>query len=325
MTKETYIIIPTFGNEGSTIRCFESIGKHTDNYKIIWVDNGSGEDSINKVKDSLEANNVCYELISNKENLGFIGGTNAGIKKALGSDCGYIAFVNNDIEVYEGWLDRMKKVLDNDPKNGIVGPISSAGTGLQAVNTIPIQYSMIFGDLPRYKNNPQEYSEIIKNKYKGVSKEVFNNVAFFCTLLKRELVDDVGLLSEELGIGYFDDNDYCERALQKGWRIFLCADVFVFHNHGQTFKSKFTQEKKMEMFNRNKEIFEKKFNRGKYEKEIDELDDLNELRLFLKKKNFEIERLGAIIENNKIKNTCNERSFMFLRNIKNKIKKFLNV
>lgn len=280
---KTFIIIPTYNQEDSTIRCFDSISINTKDYEIIWIDNGSSFESHEKVKEFLDKKNISYKLIQNKENLGFVKAMNQGIKESLKNNCDFIAFMNNDVEVYFGWLDRLKKVLEKDDRNGIVGPISSNGTWMQSIDYLPMQYPDIFFDIPEYNNDPKAYSEIIEKKYDNLSKEVFFHIAFFCTLLKRSTVEDIGYLSEELGMGYFDDNDYCERALIKGWRIFICADVFVFHSHGETFKSKFSYDEKMKMFNQNKDIFEKKFNKGKYEKPIDNIENLGVLRLELKR------------------------------------------
>jgi len=281
--KKTCIIIPTYNQEESTIRCFDSVSKNTENYKIIWVDNGSDKKSVDKVKNFLDNESVPYKLIRNEKNLGFIKATNQGIKESLVSDCDYVVFMNNDIEVYSEWLDRIIKIANKDKKNGIIGPISSNGTWMQSIDYLPKQYPDIFSSIPKYKNNPEIYSNIVKNKYQGVTREIFSHVAFFCTLLKRETVEDVGYLSEELGMGYFDDNDYCERALRKGWKIFICADVFVLHSHGKTFKNKFSHDEKMKIYNKNKKIFEKKFNKGGYDKPIDEIDDIGELRLEVKR------------------------------------------
>lgn len=297
--KKTCIIITTYNQDDSTIRCIESISDHTKNYEIIWVDNGSGEESIKNVKSILESNNVPYRLISNKINLGFVKGTNQGIKEALRCECDYFAFVNNDIEVYEGWLDTLIGVAEQDEKIGIVGPISSVGTGLQAVNNLPHQYPDIFSDIPKYDNNPKDFSGIIKNRYSGVNKEILTNIAFFCALLRRSAVEDVGLLDEGYGMGYFDDNDYCERLLLGGWKIFIAAEVFVFHNHGKTFKSEFEQTNILRMFNQNKNIFEKKFAKGKFETSVENIDDIGALRLEIKRLREKIDNYKQIFKSDK--------------------------
>jgi glycosyltransferase involved in cell wall biosynthesis len=48
--------------------------------------------------------------------------------------------------------------------------------------------------------------------------------------LRRDCLDDVGLFDEEaFGRGYGEENDFCQRAIGKGWRNIIAADVFVRH------------------------------------------------------------------------------------------------
>jgi len=257
MYKFSAIITPTWNNEDYTIRCFDSIGKNTKDYKIIWIDNGSTKESRNRVKKFLDENDILYELIQNEENLGFVKATNQGIKRAMELGVEYVVLQNNDTEVYEGWLERYKEVAESDPKIGIVGPITSPCTSWQSIenlkNSIPE-----FSNLPEYNNNPEEYSKIIKKKYDGEIFESKIQVAFFSTLIKKEVIEDIGFLSEEFGVGFGDDDDYCIRAMKKKWKLFLARDVFVFHNHRTTFKKIYSDKTISQMLDKNGEAYRRK-------------------------------------------------------------------
>ena len=258
MKISSYIIVPTFNNEEYTIRCFGSISKSTKNYKIIWVDNGSTQESRLKVQRFLDKNKINYELIANKENLGFVKATNQGMKYAMELGAKYLVLQNNDTEVYEGWLDRMIEVAESDPKVGFIGPITSPCESWQAIENLR-KNNPAFADLPKYTNNPEEYSRIIREKYKLEIVESKYQLAFFSTLIKREVVEDIGLLSEEFGIGLGEDDDYCMRAMEKGWKLFLAKDVFVFHNHRTTFKTIYSEKEIDEMQRKNISIIESKY------------------------------------------------------------------
>lgn len=251
------IIIPTFNNEEYTIHCFDSIRKNTKNYKIIWIDNASNPESQEKVKKFLDKNNVPYELILNQENLGFVKATNQGMKRALELEAKYMILQNNDTEVYEGWLERMIKVAELDPKIGLVGPITSPCRSWQSIKNIAKKIPS-FNNLSEYNNDPENYSKLIEKKYKNQSIETKIQLAFFCTLIKAETAKDIGFLSEEFGVGFGDDDDYCTRAMKKNWKSFIAKDVFVFHNHRTTFKSIYTRGEMNLMLEKNKEIFKRK-------------------------------------------------------------------
>ena len=54
--------------------------------------------------------------------------------------------------------------------------------------------------------------------------------------LRRRALDEVGLFDEEaFGRGYGEENDWCLRASAKGWKHYLCADLYVYHAGGASF------------------------------------------------------------------------------------------
>ena len=57
----------------------------------------------------------------------------------------------------------------------------------------------------------------------------------FCLLIRREVIDAIGLLDEQFGIGCFEDDDYCLRAIQAGYRAVIAGDAFIHHYGGRTF------------------------------------------------------------------------------------------
>ena len=57
----------------------------------------------------------------------------------------------------------------------------------------------------------------------------------FCMMFKREMLESVGRLDERFGIGNFEDDDLCRRALARGWRLLIVKDAFVHHFGSQTF------------------------------------------------------------------------------------------
>jgi O-antigen biosynthesis protein len=70
--------------------------------------------------------------------------------------------------------------------------------------------------------------------HKGVRVQV-NRLVGFCLLVRRAVVDAIGLLDEQFGVGCFDDDDYCLRAIQVGYRAVIAGDAFVHHWGGRMF------------------------------------------------------------------------------------------
>jgi len=160
MQPKVSIIVLNWNNWKDTIECLESLYRISyTNYNIILVDNGSDDDSVEKigeyVQGELETESDFFEfnqdnkpldylelekdnyagldleepwgrklfIIKNDKNYGFAEGNNVGIAfalKYLKPD--YIEILNNDIVVEEKYLDEMVKVIQSDENIAIVGP-----------------------------------------------------------------------------------------------------------------------------------------------------------------------------------------------------------
>jgi hypothetical protein len=54
--------------------------------------------------------------------------------------------------------------------------------------------------------------------------------------ISRAALNQLGLFDQELfGLGYGEENDFCMRARQAGWKNVLCDNVYVGHVGGSSF------------------------------------------------------------------------------------------
>jgi glycosyltransferase involved in cell wall biosynthesis len=59
-------------------------------------------------------------------------------------------------------------------------------------------------------------------------------VVFACVYIRRSLMNKVGYLDEDY-FSYFEDTDYCLKALEAGFRVINCGDLTIYHReHGST-------------------------------------------------------------------------------------------
>nr|MBP6627272.1 hypothetical protein [Arenimonas sp.] len=63
---------------------------------------------------------------------------------------------------------------------------------------------------------------------------------------------------EAFGVGFFEDDDYSRRVEALGLRIACADDVFVHHHLSASFDAR-KAEKKQELFERNRAIYEAKW------------------------------------------------------------------
>ncbi len=83
-------------------------------------------------------------------------------------------------------------------------------------------------------------------------------VAFFCVMLRRSVYERVGGLDEAFGMGFFEDDDYCRRVVESGWKIICAEDVFVHHHLSASFGAMKSEQRKA-LFDRNRAIYEAKW------------------------------------------------------------------
>lgn len=237
------VVVLMWNNSQLTIACLESLTSESayENLEVILVDNGSKPDEFTTVSQWIRQNDK-YEvvIVQNKSNLGFAAGMNAGIKAATGD---YVVLLNNDTQVTPGWVRKMMRHFRRNSDIGILGPLTDH-CGNEA------QVSLPFGDWSK-----TALKLVLRRTSTAKSAQ---SLGFFCVMISREVLEVVGLLSEEYGRGYFEDDDYCNRVRGAGKICAIAQDVFVHHEMSASFDQIETEDRRL-LFERNKTIYEAKW------------------------------------------------------------------
>jgi len=230
------IVIPVFNQLEYTKNCLESIRMNTRiPYEVIVVNDGSTDGTAEYLMTQKD-----LIIITNKKNYGYPYSCNQGIRKAVNK---HVVLLNNDTIVTENWLVNLLEVMEQNPKTGIVGPVSNKISGLQ------------FDSEANYTSIPAMhfYAKSIheKRKYSWMPSP---RVAFICALINKELISILGGLDERFSPGNFEDDDFCLRAQLAGYKTIIAQDVFIHHFGSKSFKANGNEEyaKRLE---RNKQIF----------------------------------------------------------------------
>ena len=231
------IIVPTHGQEELTGRCFDSILAHTTDYRLVWIDNGSRSSSQMAIADRF-ARHQNGLSIRVRRNLGYVGGTNLALQAILGehaSPAEYVVLLNNDTEVTPQWLDRLIAPLELDRNIASAGPMTSSADSHQGWPTVFRAWQR---DVPRGLTtaSPEEASRMLGELFGDVVAD-FEMLAFFCTLLRKRVFAEIGLLDPRFGAGMAEDNDYCHRLRKAGHRLVFVPGAYVVHHHRTTFRS----------------------------------------------------------------------------------------
>ena len=234
----------SYNNLNETTKpCIESILSNTTKniYELILVDNASSDNTPLYLK-SIARQHEHIKIKLNTSNYGYAAGNNHGIKMASGE---IIILLNNDTLVTTGWLEALIKVFDENKKAGLVGPITNSSGNEQCIF------------LPNLtEQNFQNVAANYTNRQHGIRFKTVR-MGFFCVAVKRQVINDIGLLDEGFGIGMFEDDDYCYRAKSAGYDLIVAEDCFVYHKGSASF-AKLSSKEYKSIFKKNRTYFEKK-------------------------------------------------------------------
>lgn len=218
------VIIPVYGGFADTQACIESVlaSTYSTEAEVVVINDASPEP---KLVDWLKANAERFTLLHNAHNLGFVGTVNRGMALHPEQD---VVLVNSDTEVCSDWLDRLQAAAYSAANIGSVTPFSNNATICSypvfcADNELPEGYTAA------------QLDEVFAEVNQGQLVDIPTAVGF-CMYIRRDCLDDVGLFDAGLfGRGYGEENEFCMRSAQRGWRHVLTGDTFVYHKGGVSF------------------------------------------------------------------------------------------
>ena len=99
-----YIIIPNWNGKNFLGDCLKSLeGVEYDNFRIVVVDNGSTDGSVEYIGENYPE----VIVLQNSKNLGFAAACNQGIKYSLKKGADFVLLLNNDTVVAPDFLEKM--------------------------------------------------------------------------------------------------------------------------------------------------------------------------------------------------------------------------
>jgi GT2 family glycosyltransferase len=221
MTSVLIVVLNWNGIE-DTEKCLDSLRRQTyENFKILVVDNGSKDDSLERLR-KIEKKNDTISLVVNEFNKGFAGGVNTGIKYALKQDFDAVALFNNDAVADTHWLSELVKGLD---QKGV-----SISTGLllhEDGNTIDStgDYYSIWGmPFPRNRGDKRDKAPDSGFVFGGSGG---------ASLYKTSLFKEIGFFDESF-FAYYEDLDIGFRTQLAGHKVYFTNKAVAYHKQGAT-------------------------------------------------------------------------------------------
>ena len=190
-------------------------------FETFVVDNASSDGSAAMVRERFPQ----VHLIENSENVGFARANNQAIRQSTGR---YVLLLNPDTEVQPGALEILVRFMDAHTRVGAAGPqlLNPDGT-LQAWCYPAPTLSREFWRL-LYLDAFWPYGRYDMATWDLSTPREVDMAPGACLILRREALDQVGLLDEDYFI-YSEEVDLCYRLRQHSWKVHWVPQAVVMH------------------------------------------------------------------------------------------------
>lgn len=238
--KKVSIIIPVYNAYDETKKCIESVLKYSNYYELILINDKSTDKRVPELLNSYsEDSNVT--IINNENNLGFVASVNVGLKNSSND----VILLNSDTIVTPNWLNKLKIAAYSDKRIATVTPFSNNA----GVFSVPIsnRNNFISKNLGLFGTS---------NIVEKASNHVYMRVPTgngFCMYIKRKAINSLGYFDEKtFGRGYGEENDFCMRAIEKGWENIIDDSTYIFHDDSSSFgkEKQYLIQKHMDVLNK---------------------------------------------------------------------------
>lgn len=221
--KLVYIIILNWNGWRDTVACLKSLRSLSyGNFQTIVVDNASTDESVKEIRSRFPS----QEIIQAPANLGFSGGNNLGIQRAMESHAEYVWLLNNDTKVDPLALTHLVNLAESDNSLGAVGSVLYYMDRPEKVQAWGGGWVSLWWYFTKHYHEP-------------VSREKLHYLTAASLLLRRSALEDVGMLDDGFFL-YWEDTDLCFRIRKAGWALDVAHESKVWHRESASLGGKKT-------------------------------------------------------------------------------------
>lgn len=229
------VVVPVFNARDDVEACLRSLADAETGFdvRVLVINDGSEDETstyLRRACPALSRKDMAFELIEHEDNKGYTVAVNTGLKA---SHAAYVATLNSDTIVTRGWLDGLVAAATGEV--GITGPLSNAASWQNTPVLMAEDGSgFAINALPKGMT-PDAMAELVRRaSCKARPLTTFLNG--FCFLIRRDVLDAVGYMDEaSFPFGYGEENDFCLRAQDAGFKLAIADDVYVFHSKSKSF------------------------------------------------------------------------------------------
>lgn len=215
------VVVLNFNGWKETIPCIEAIlAQSYNNFHILLIDNGSKDESLKKLTQFENHEKITFH--KEPVNLGFAGGVNIGIRKAIKEDYEYTVLLNNDATVTKDWLKILIETLSAQNAAVVTGLLlDSTGKKIESTGDSYSNYG-----LPFARQRDDDSTTALDSGF------VFGGTAG-ASVYKTSLFKEIGLFDEKF-FAYYEDTDISYRTQLAGHTAYYEKSAIAHHDHGTT-------------------------------------------------------------------------------------------
>jgi len=221
-------IIVTYNSEDCIGECLDSLAKMAPHVKPIVVDNASSDATLARVRERTQ-----IQIIANPENKGFAAAVNQGIAACeeqhlllLNPDVTLLTSVDALVAASEQYGMAAGKLVDLDGR-------AQAGFTIRRLPTPASLIFELFGINRVWPSNPANRWYRYLDRSPELPGAVEQPAGAFL-MIRRDVWRTLGGLDEGFSPVWFEDVDFCKRALDSGVRIEFVPQVEARHQGGHS-------------------------------------------------------------------------------------------
>jgi glycosyltransferase involved in cell wall biosynthesis/GT2 family glycosyltransferase len=212
------IIIPVYGAANELRACLESIARET-RHRVTLVVDGPQDAAVESV-----IADFPVRILRNDRRLGFVGSANRGMREAT-SD---VVLLNSDTIVTPRWIEKLIEAAYSSGDVGTVTPLSNHAT----LCSVPRPFEE---NLLPTGFDAASFAAVVETVSQRSYPRIPTGVGV-CFYIRRALLDDIGFFDDtHFGLGYGEENDFCMRALARGWVHVADDATFIYHAGHRSF------------------------------------------------------------------------------------------
>lgn len=194
------------------------------NFKVVLVDNGSTDDSVERL--SRLADDRRVELVRTDANLGGVGGTTYAIRSALERGADFIFALSNDLVVSADAVDTLVRRMGSDRRIGVLSP------RIMYYDQPDELWSCGFL-MNHWLARGTDLVHRIQRTSPGVEVLNVDMLIGGVMFLRRAMVEQIGSVDDR----YFFQNEeyeFFDRVRKAGWQVKVVMHTQVLHKVGRT-------------------------------------------------------------------------------------------